>query len=77
MKESSLSKNNKKSPTPIGFIDEDEQKKKNFSLIGKMFGNLTDSINVNDANSLKINAPSKFAGGFKHPSILKNNKTTL
>lgn len=38
-----------------------------------MFGNLTDSININDQNTLKSNVSNKFAGGFKPTSILKNN----
>lgn len=42
-----------------------------------MFGNLTDSVNLNDQNTLKSNLSNKFAGGFKQSSILKNNKTTL
>lgn len=50
MKQSSLSQSIKKvvSVTSIGLIDQDENKKKNFELIGKMFGNLTDSVNIND-----------------------------
>lgn len=42
-----------------------------------MFGNLTDSVNINDENTLKSNVSNKFTGGFKQTSILKNNKTTL
>lgn len=80
MKENSLSKNigkNVKQPTPVVFIDNDEEKKKNFELIGKMFGNMTESINVSSNqkgfvksgvinNSLVNNSSNnKFPGGFK------------
>jgi hypothetical protein len=78
MKENSLSKNAKK-PTPVVLIDQDQEKKNHFELIGKMFGNLAESINVTN-NSMHNNNASggnKFAGGFKQASILKNNKTTL
>lgn len=42
-----------------------------------MFGNLTDSVNMIDENTLKSNVPSKFTGGFKQASILKNSKLVL
>ncbi len=47
-----------------------------------MFGNLAESINVGN-NTLGNKNPNntsginKFSAGFKQPSILKNNKTTL
>lgn len=42
-----------------------------------MFGNMSESINMGNDTLGKNNQPNKFPGGFKQPSIVKNNKTTL
>ena len=42
-----------------------------------MFGNMSESVNIGNDISAKNNQSNKFSGGFKQPSILKNNKITL